>query len=123
MTRYADPGREPAGAGEAHLSVHEDTRDAGQLDLADVIFRDGSPDDPRLGPPGRWTAEVLARHPPCALAAYVTGPASCVVRTRDGSRLRLTAGAEADADPAAYASAVHAWLAAGGRGPHCWQTA
>ncbi|MFB7297138.1 hypothetical protein [Streptomyces rubiginosohelvolus] len=113
VTRYADPGLEPAGAGEAHLAVHEDTRDPGQLDLADVIFRDGSPDDARLGLPGRWTAEVLARHPHCALAAYVTGPASCVVRTRDGSRLRLTAGAEADADPAAYASAAHAWLAAG----------
>ncbi|MGW4627417.1 hypothetical protein, partial [Streptomyces rubiginosohelvolus] len=113
VTRYADPGLEPAGAGEAHLAVHEDTRDPGQLDLADVIFRDGSPDDARLGPPGRWTAEVLARHPHCALAAYVTGPASCVVGTRDGSRLRLSAGVEADADPAAYASAVHAWLAAG----------
>ncbi|MFE6916408.1 hypothetical protein [Streptomyces rubiginosohelvolus] len=113
VTRYADPAREPAGAGDAHLAVHEDTRDPGQLDLADVIFRDDAPDDPRLGPPGRWTAEVLARHPHCALAAYVTGPASCVVRTRDGALLRLTAGADADADPAAYASAVHAWLAAG----------
>ncbi|MFI1223388.1 MULTISPECIES: hypothetical protein [unclassified Streptomyces] len=113
VTRYADPVREPAGAGDGHLAVHEDTRDPGQLGLADVIFRAGSPDDPRLGPPGRWTAEVLARHPHCALAAYVTGPSSCVVRTRDGALLRLTAGAEADADPAAYASAVHAWLAAG----------
>ncbi|MEW2212552.1 hypothetical protein ACIQIE_11190 [Streptomyces globisporus] len=113
VTRYTDTAREPDGAGEAHLAMHEDTRDPGQLDLADVIFRDSAPDDPRLGPPGRWTAEVLARHPHCALAAYVTGPASCVVRTRDGALLRLTAGAEADADPAAYASAVHAWLAAG----------
>nr|WP_254875020.1 MULTISPECIES: hypothetical protein [unclassified Streptomyces] len=114
MTRYADPAREPAeAAGDAHLAAHEDTRDPVQLDLADVVFRDGSPDDPRLGPPGRWTAEVLARHPHCALAAYVTGPGSCVVRTRDGALLRLTAGAGADADPAAYASAVHAWLAVG----------
>ncbi|MGW4836710.1 hypothetical protein [Streptomyces globisporus] len=113
VTRYADPVREPAGAGEAHLAAHEDTRDPGQLDVADVIFRDSAPDDPRLGPPGRWTAEVLARHPHCALAAYVTGPASCVVRTRDGALLRLTAGADGDADPAAYASAVHAWLATG----------
>ncbi|MFB8143012.1 hypothetical protein [Streptomyces parvus] len=114
MTRYADPAREPAeAAGDAHLAAHEDTRDPVQLDLADVVFRDGSPDDPRVGPPGRWTAEVLARHPHCALAAYVTGPSSCVARTRDGALLRLTAGADADADPAAYASAVHAWLAAG----------
>ncbi|MEV3893458.1 hypothetical protein [Streptomyces anulatus] len=113
VTRYADPAREPAGAGDAHLAVHEDTRDPGQLGLADVVFRNGAPDDPRFGPPGRWAAEVLDRHPHCALAAYVTGPSSCVVRTRDGALLRLTAGAEADADPAVYASAVHAWLAAG----------
>ncbi|MEV7907069.1 hypothetical protein [Streptomyces anulatus] len=113
VTRYADPAREPAGAGDAHLAVHEDTRDPGQLGLADVVFRNGAPDDPRFGPPGRWAAEVLGRHPHCALAAYVTGPSSCVVRTRDGALLRLTAGAEADADPAVYASAVHAWLAAG----------
>ncbi|WP_306438532.1 hypothetical protein [Streptomyces sp. WY228] len=113
VTRYADPAREPAGSGDDHLAVHEDTRDPGQLDLADVVFRDGSPDDQRFGPPGRWAAEVLDRHPHCALAAYVTGPSSCLVRTRDGALLRLTAGAEADADPAVYASAVHAWLAAG----------
>ncbi|NEB42041.1 hypothetical protein G3I54_34940 [Streptomyces sp. SID14515] len=113
VTRYADPAREPAGEGDAHLAVHEDTRDPGQLALADVVFRDGSPDDQRFGPPGRWAAEVLTRHPHCALAAYVTGPSSCVVRTGDGALLRLTAGAEADADPSIYASAVHAWLAAG----------
>lgn len=113
VARYADPAREPAGAGEVHLAVHEDTRDPGQLGLADVVFRNGAPDDPRFGPPGRWAAEVLDQHPHSALAAYVTGPSSCVVRTRDGAVLRLTAGAEADADPAVYASAVHAWLAAG----------
>ncbi|MEI5034517.1 hypothetical protein RB201_22785 [Streptomyces sp. S1A(2023)] len=113
VTRYADPAREPAGAGDAHLAVHEDTRDPGQLDLADVVFRDGASDDPRFGPPGRWTAEVLERHAHSALAAYVTGPSSCVVRTRGGALLRLTGGPEADADPAVYASAVHAWLAAG----------
>ncbi|MFH9684856.1 hypothetical protein ACH4LE_00720 [Streptomyces sp. NPDC017413] len=114
VTRYADPAREPDGAGDAHLAVHEDTRDPGQLSLADVVFRDGAPDDPRFGPPGRWVAEVLDRHAHCALAAYVTGPSSCVVRTRGGALLRLTGGPEADADPAVYASAVHAWLAAGG---------
>ncbi|MDQ0988135.1 hypothetical protein [Streptomyces sp. V2I9] len=113
VTRYADPAREPAEEGEAHLAVHEDTRDPSQLGLADLVFRDGSPDDPRFGPPGRWAADVLARHPHCALAAYVTGPSSCVVRTRDGVLLGLSAGAHADADPAVYASAVHAWLAAG----------
>ncbi|MFH8686844.1 hypothetical protein ACH4EC_08255 [Streptomyces anulatus] len=113
VTRHADPAREPAGAGSAHLAVHEDTRDPGQLGLADFVFRCCAPDDPRFGSPGRWAAEVLDRHPHCALAAYDTGPSSCVVRTRDGALLRLTSGAEADADPAVYAQAVHAWLAAG----------
>ncbi|WP_329321024.1 hypothetical protein [Streptomyces sp. NBC_01262] len=112
VTRYADPRFEPTGAGEAHTAVHEDTLDPGLLSLADVIFRYGSPDDPRLGPPEYWTAEVLERHPGCALAAYVTGAGSCVVRTRDGALLRLAADPQA-ADPAAYASALHAWLALG----------
>jgi hypothetical protein len=114
VTRYADPARDVAGAGDAHLAVHEDTRNPGQLDLADVIFRHGSPRDPRFGPPDRWATEVLARHPRCALAAYVTDPTSCITRTRDGVLLRLTAATAADADPAMYASAVHAWLTAGG---------
>jgi hypothetical protein len=112
VTRYADPRFEPRGAGEAHTAVHEDTLDPGLLSVADVIFRYGSPDDPRLGPPEYWTAEVLERHPGCALAAYVTGAGSCVVRTRDGALLRLAADPQA-ADPAAYASALYAWLALG----------
>ncbi|MCZ7431738.1 hypothetical protein [Streptomyces sp. WMMC1477] len=108
--------------GEAHLAVHEDTRDPGELEVADVVLRDGAPDDPRLGGPGPWTAEVLGRHPHCALAAYVTGPDACTVRTgvRTGARtgendsFRLSAGPGADADPAVYASALYAWLTAGG---------
>ncbi|MEU0740420.1 hypothetical protein [Streptomyces sp. NPDC006134] len=114
VTRYAGPyAPPPPDAGEAHTAVHEDTRETDRLALADVVFRHGSPDDPRLGSPAEWTAEVLARLPHCALAAYVTGPGTCVVRTRAGALLRLTAGPGADADPAVYASALHAWLAAG----------
>ncbi|WP_405769548.1 hypothetical protein [Streptomyces sp. NBC_01538] len=112
VTRYADPRHEPQGPGEAHAAVHEDTLDPGLLSLADVIFTYGSADDPRLGPPEYWTAEVLERHPGCALAAYVTAAGSCVVRTRDGALLRLDADPQA-ADPAVYASALHAWLALG----------
>jgi hypothetical protein len=112
VTRYADPRYEPQGPGEAHTAVHEDTLDPGLLSIADVIFRYGSPDDPRLGPPEYWTAEVLERHPGCALAAYVTAAGSCVVRTRNGALLRLDADPQA-ADPASYASALHAWLALG----------
>lgn len=60
--------------GELHVTVHENTRDVDQLDLADVIFRNGAPDDPRFGSPSIWTAEVLRRYQGCSLAAYVTGP-------------------------------------------------
>ncbi|SDN32752.1 hypothetical protein SAMN04487981_104451 [Streptomyces sp. cf386] len=113
VTRYAGPHPAPDDTGEAHTAVHEDTREVDQLALADVVFRYGSGDDPRFGSPAHWTAEVLDRHPHCALAAYVTGPGTCVVRTRAGALLRLEGEAGADADPVVYASAVHAWLGAG----------
>ncbi|WP_395365912.1 hypothetical protein ACHGLA_33020 [Streptomyces sp. YH02] len=111
----------PAGAaGEAHLAVHEETRHPGDLDVADVITRAGQVDDPRLGGPAAWTDEVLRLHPHCSTAVYVTGPHTCVVRGR-GRRgtFRLTADTDAgaDADPAAYASAFHVWLAHGGLVP------
>lgn len=118
VRRYADPSYEPvdesATGGEAHSAVPEDTRDISRLDIADVVFRHGPADDPRLGPPARWAAEVMGRHPHCALSAYVTGPGTCVVRTRRGECLLLTAATDTgDADPAAYASALHALLAGG----------
>ncbi|MFD4372470.1 hypothetical protein [Streptomyces sp. NPDC058486] len=102
----------PAGAaGEAHLAVHEETRHPGDLDVADVITRDGRADDPRLGGPDRWSEEVLRLHPHCSTAVFVTGPHTCVVRSRTRGLFHLSANADADADPAAYASALHAWLA------------
>ncbi|MFD7167505.1 hypothetical protein [Streptomyces violascens] len=113
MSRYADPWYEPDGEGHAHLAVHEDTRDPDQLALADVVFRNGAPDDLRFGSPEQWTAEVLARHPHSALAAYITAPGACTVRTRSGPPVRL-AGTPTGLDPAAAASALHAWLTAGG---------
>ncbi|MFE5843047.1 hypothetical protein ACFQ7N_15495 [Streptomyces niveus] len=119
VRRHAEPSYEPVdgtgdAGGDAHSAVPEDTRDISRLDIADVVFRHGPADDPRLGPPARWAAEVMRRHPHCALAAYVTGPGTCVVRTRRGECLVLTAAAGAgDADPAAYASALHALLAGG----------
>ncbi|MGW3728951.1 hypothetical protein [Streptomyces sp. NPDC000851] len=113
VTRYAGPIAPDDDTGEAHIAVHEDTWETDQLDLADVVFRYSDADDPRFGSPALWTAEVLDRHPHCALAAYVTGPRSCVLRTRAGALLRLDSDSGTDADPAAYASAFHAWLAAG----------
>ncbi|MFG2497929.1 hypothetical protein ACGFSB_06885 [Streptomyces sp. NPDC048441] len=108
--------------GDTHLAVHEDTRDPGTLELADVIVREGSPDDPRLGGPRVWTAEILDRHPLCALAAYVSGPDHCTVRSREHGLFRLSAGPGADADPAAYASSLYAWLAGGGSVPPAGST-
>jgi hypothetical protein len=113
----ARPGAGPDPGGELHIAAHEDTREVDRLELADVIFREGGPGDPRFGSPSSWTAEVLRRHRGCSLAAYVTGPSECVVRVRGEQPLRMVAvpGAEAEvvsgADPAAYASALHAWLA------------
>jgi hypothetical protein len=114
------PAPAPGGPGSGHLAVHEDTLDQGMLDLADIIWRYGDADDPRLGPPGRWAAEVLDHHPGCSLAAYVTGPRTCTVRHRSGLVAELTelhAGpAESaqppGADPALYASAFLAHLGA-----------
>ncbi|WP_217144317.1 hypothetical protein [Streptomyces sp. AC627_RSS907] len=109
---------QPYGAGgDTHVAVHEDTRDPGALEVADVIVRDGQPDDPRLGGWRGWTAEVLRRYPQCAMAVFVVGPDTCTVRTREGGVLRLSAGTGADVDPAAYASSLYAWLSAGGRVP------
>ncbi|MFC9293383.1 hypothetical protein ACFTWH_20030 [Streptomyces sp. NPDC057011] len=108
----------PYGAGGiAHLAVHEDTLDPGILESADVITQIGQPDDPRLGSPQAWTSEVLGRYPHCAVAAYVTGPHTCTVRSREHGLYRLSAAPESDADPAACASALAAWLATGGRVP------
>ncbi|MEW1825058.1 hypothetical protein [Streptomyces sp. NPDC088196] len=113
VVRHAGPHAAPDGTGEAHTAVHEDTREQSQLSLADVVFRHGAADDPRFGSPALWTTETLARHPQCALAAYITGPGTCTVRTSDDTLLHLRAEPGADADAAAYASALHAWLASG----------
>ncbi|MFJ1925156.1 hypothetical protein [Streptomyces sp. NPDC088131] len=102
--------------GDAHIAVHEDTRDVDWLELADVVFRDGRPDDPRFGSPAVWTAEVLHRHPGCALAAFTAGPSECLVRPRGGRLLSLSSAPEDPVDPAAAASALHALLGAGGGG-------
>ncbi|MGW2420625.1 hypothetical protein ACWC0C_15465 [Streptomyces sp. NPDC001709] len=124
VVRYADAGEcDPPGgsdedAGATHTAVNEDTRELDRLHLADVVIRYGAADDPRVGPPRAWTAETLARYPYCGLAAYIDGPDRCVVRTRAGELARLAAARDASGrpdlcDPAAYASAVYAWLAAG----------
>ncbi|SMF85513.1 hypothetical protein SAMN02745830_06994 [Streptomyces sp. Amel2xC10] len=109
----------PAGQAEAaHTLVDEETRETGRLRIADVVVRCAAADDPRVGPPAAWTSEALKRYPYCGLVAYVDGPDRCVVRTRAGDLVRLSAAPDPDGrpdlcDPAAYASALYGWLASG----------
>ncbi|MFI0739939.1 hypothetical protein ACH4PU_17905 [Streptomyces sp. NPDC021100] len=120
VVRYADPAYEPEEpeAEAAHTVVHEETSDVSLLEAADVILRDGDPEDPRVGPPGAWAAEIAARYPHCGLAAYLTGVDRGTVRTRGGELLRLAAvpggdGRADPCDPAAYVSGLYAWLGDG----------
>ncbi|MET8974178.1 hypothetical protein ABZX85_01030 [Streptomyces sp. NPDC004539] len=125
VTRHAVPGDSPdpdITADAAHTVVDEETRETGRLALADIVVRRADADDLRLGPPAMWTAETLARYPYCGMAVYVDGPDRCVVGTREGAVVRLAAEREPDGrvdlcDPAAYASALYAWLAEGGGVP------
>ncbi|MFI6892861.1 hypothetical protein ACIBM4_01930 [Streptomyces sp. NPDC050256] len=112
VTRWGgSPSAAGSGGGDVHIAVHEDTRDVDQLELADVILRDGLPDDPRFGSPSLWSDEVLQRYQGCSLAAFVIGPDTCVVRLRRGDLLRLVG---AGVDPGACASALHALLGSWG---------
>ncbi|MBF8173471.1 hypothetical protein IW294_22245 [Streptomyces olivaceus] len=130
VTRYAvvgdapdaDPARDPGApvgtADTAHTAADEETRETGRLSVADVVVRRAAEDDARLGPPAAWASEALGRYPYCGLVAYVDGPDRCVVRTREGDLVRLSAAADPDGrpdlcDPAVYASALHAWLTDG----------
>ncbi|WP_399139632.1 hypothetical protein Q3A86_19540 [Streptomyces sp. NBUA17] len=130
VTRYAvvgdapdpDPARDPTApvgtAYTAHTAADEETRETGRLRVADVVVRRAAADDARLGPPAAWASEALDRYPYCGLVAYVDGPDRCVVRTREGDLVRLSAATDSDGrpdpcDPAVYASALHAWLTDG----------
>ncbi|MFI1357781.1 hypothetical protein ACH4TV_29980 [Streptomyces sp. NPDC020898] len=125
LVRYAVAGDEPGPSEDpavqvdtAHTVVDEETRETGRLRLADIVVRYAAADDARLGPPAAWASEALDRYPYCGLVAYVDGPDRCVVRTREGDLVRLSAAADPDGrpdlcDPAVYASALYAWTASG----------
>ncbi|MFI6938990.1 hypothetical protein ACIBI4_06935 [Streptomyces sp. NPDC050418] len=116
VTRYADPAYEPEGTGDVFTAVHEETRDRGVLSSADLVFRTGAPDDPRLEPAEVWAAGTLERLPGCAVAVHADTPHTATARTRDGQLLHLAAdprSGTADADPVAYGCALHAWIAGG----------
>jgi hypothetical protein len=119
VIRFAGP---PPATGytvhDTHTVVNEDCPDPSRLALASVIVRYGREDDLRVGPASAWTAETAARYPYAALTAFVSGPDRCTVRTADGQVLRLAAapgphGRPDLTDPAAYASALYAWLSNG----------
>ncbi|MHC0432033.1 hypothetical protein ACX6XY_17870 [Streptomyces sp. O3] len=125
LVRYAvvgdepDPAEDPAAqADSAHTVADEDTRETGRLRVADIVVQRAAGDDPRLGPPAAWAPEALDRYPYCGLVAFVDGPDRCVVGTRAGDLVRLSAARGRDGrpdlcDPAVYASALYAWIASG----------
>jgi hypothetical protein len=119
VARFAGPAPATGYAvHDTHTVVNEDCPDPSRLSLAGVVVRYGREDDPRLGPADAWTAEAAARHPYAELTAFVTGPDRCTVRTGGGRVLTLAAapgphGRRDLADPAAYASALYAWLSNG----------
>ncbi|GHJ01516.1 hypothetical protein TPA0906_33810 [Streptomyces olivaceus] len=116
--RHRPAPRTPRTAHTAHSAADEETRETGRLSVADVVVRRAAENDARLGPPAAWASEALDRYPYCGLVAYVDGPDRCVVRTREGDLVRLSAATDPDGrpdlcDPAVYASALHAWLTDG----------
>lgn len=103
---------------DTHTVAHEDGPDPAPLSLASVVVRHGAEHDPRIGPAGAWTAQAAARYPYAGLTAFIDGPDRCTARTADGQLLRLAARPGEDGrpdlcDPAAYASALYAWLSNG----------
>ncbi|MFF3318860.1 hypothetical protein ACFYV5_25625 [Streptomyces sp. NPDC003035] len=114
VTRYASPDSEPElpPADDAHTVVDDATRETDRLALADLVV-ERSP-----APPGPRAAELLRERPHATLAVVVTGRDGCLVRTREGANLVLTARPGPDGfpdpcDPAVYASALHAWRESG----------
>ncbi len=97
-----------------HLAVDIHEPDPRKLDLADVLLhREPEPD-----PAGVILAETLATHPGCGLAAVLhpDGRATALPRGGTPIELHLLPGPDGRrdlADPAAYVSALHAWLTAG----------
>ncbi|MGW1048401.1 hypothetical protein [Streptomyces sp. NPDC002521] len=112
VIRYAELEPAQTEGGELHIAVHEDTWDPQALAQAEVILQYGAADDPRFIPLQEWGDEVLADHPGCVIAAYITSPDTCFARTRSGETVWLTGHPRA-AEPAAYASALYGWLSAG----------
>ncbi|MFD7323567.1 hypothetical protein ACFV9D_21130 [Streptomyces sp. NPDC059875] len=114
VTRYASPDSEPElpAADDAHTVVDDATHETDRFALADLVV------ERFPAHPAPRAAELLRERPYATLAVVVTGGDSCLVRTREGTVLALTARPGRDGfpdpcDPAVYASALHAWRESG----------
>ncbi|MFG2244753.1 hypothetical protein [Spirillospora sp. NPDC048823] len=104
LRRSPADGREPPPCDEHLVARQEETSRAWRA-CADVIVG-------RAGDPSR----LLAAHPGCLVAATVTGRGCLVAAGGLYGRLDpVLGGICPPADAVLYASALHAWLVAGGR--------
>ncbi|MFC7218579.1 translation initiation factor 2 [Streptomyces polyrhachis] len=122
ITRFPAAGPEPA----HHLAAEHPPADPRLLHSAAVLWRRARP---AAAPHASgwtaagWTAHVFAQAPGCRTAAAVLDAGRVLVRHRSAGLLSvrvapsLVEGRVLRCDPAAAVSAVHAWLAAGGRTP------
>ncbi|WP_326800176.1 translation initiation factor 2 [Streptomyces sp. NBC_01808] len=118
--------RRPAGLGAPgdHLAVEHGAASERLARSAGVLYRRPLP-APAAEAGWSWTADGWARHalaayPGCRTAVAVLPSGGCLVRTRDTGFVARAAPAAEDGatvrpDPAAVASAVHAWLRTRGR--------
>jgi hypothetical protein len=81
------------------------------LQIADVIFCPGRPQEPRPGAADGWLALMLSRFPGCAVAV-VAAAGACRVRARSSTAITLTVWGAAP-KPLIGGCLAHAWLAAG----------
>ncbi|MGW6454959.1 translation initiation factor 2 [Streptomyces sp. NPDC055078] len=103
-----------------HLAAEHPAAGQREIQSAAVLWRRAGDTTPRphstTWTAGGWTAHTLAQAPACRAAVAVLTPRRCLLRHRTAGPLSLRlephrdAGRVSYADPAAVASAVHAWL-------------
>ncbi|QDY78202.1 translation initiation factor 2 [Streptomyces qinzhouensis] len=118
VRRFPVHTREPV----QHLAAEHPTAGQREVQSAAVLWRRAQ--DAAARPhstgwtAGGWTAHALAEAPACRTAVAILTPRRCLLRHRTARPLSLrleperAAGRVSYADPAAVASAVHAWLGA-----------
>ncbi|WP_445402288.1 translation initiation factor 2 [Streptomyces sp. LE64] len=109
-----------------HLAAELPFADPRSAQSAAVVWRRARDAAAGAGTPAwtaeGWTAHALAESPGCRTAVAVLTPGRALLRSRTAGTFSLrvephrAAGRVAHADPAAVASAVHAWLGPGAAG-------